>query len=121
MPTYCYRRGEKVVTRVFSVAERPQSIMIGGKEYVRSFADERPGVPSTKGWPLECVASGVHPSQAGELREFYRKNGCPTEVSEDATLYLYTFPALAFVGVMVTLVSPLLLPATDFTVRVPSV
>ena len=82
MPTYCYRRGEKVVTRVFSVAERPQSIMIGGKEYVRSFADERPGVPSTKGWPLECVASGVHPSQAGELREFYRKNGCPTEVSE---------------------------------------
>lgn len=83
MPTYCYRRGEKVVTRVFSVAERPRSIMIGGKEYVRSFADERPGVPSTKGWPLECVASGVHPSQAGELREFYRKNGCPTEVSED--------------------------------------
>ena len=83
MPTYCYRRDEKVVTRVFSVAERPQSIMIGGKEYVRSFADERPGVPSTKGWPLECVASGVHPSQAGELREFYRKNGCPTEVSED--------------------------------------
>lgn len=83
MPTYCYRRGKKVVTRVFSVAERPQSIMIGGKEYVRSFADERPGVPSTKGWPLECVASGVHASQAGELREFYRKNGCPTEVSED--------------------------------------
>ena len=83
MPTYCYRRGEKVVTRVFSVAELPQSIMIGAKEYVRSFAGERPGVPSTKGWPLECVASGVHPSQAGELREFYRKNGCPTEVSED--------------------------------------
>ena len=83
MPTYCYRRGNKVVSRVFSVADRPQSIMIGGKEYVRSFADERPGVPSTKGWPLECVASGVHASQAGELREFYRKNGCPTEVTED--------------------------------------
>jgi hypothetical protein len=83
MPTYCYRRGKKVVTRVFSVADRPQSIMIGGKEYVRSFSDERPGVPSTKGWPLECVASGVHASQAGELREFYRKNGCPTEVTED--------------------------------------
>jgi hypothetical protein len=57
--------------------------MIGDKEYVRSFADERPGVPSTKGWPLECVASGVHASQAGELREFYRKHGCPTEVSAD--------------------------------------
>jgi hypothetical protein len=57
--------------------------MVGDKEYTRSFADERPGVPSTKGWPLECVASGVHASQAGELREFYRKHGCPTEVSED--------------------------------------
>ena len=32
MPTYCYRRGEKVVTRVFSVAERPQSIMIGDSD-----------------------------------------------------------------------------------------
>jgi hypothetical protein len=83
MPTYCFRRGNKVVTRVFSVAERPKSIMIGGKEYVRSFADERPGVPATAGWPLVCEASGVHPDQAGELRDFYRKNGCPTEVTKD--------------------------------------
>ena len=36
-------------------------------------------------------------------------------------IVLYTFPALAFAGVMVTLVSPLLLPAAEFTVRVPSV
>lgn len=83
MPTYCYRRGNKVVSRVFSVAERPQYIMVDGKEYTRSFADERPGVPASKGWPLECVASGVHPSQADSLRDFYKKNGCPTEVSED--------------------------------------
>ena len=83
MPTYAFRRGNKVVTRVFSVAERPKSIMIGGKEYVRSFADERPGVPSTAGWPLTCEASGVHPDQAGELRKFYEKNGCPTEVTKD--------------------------------------
>jgi hypothetical protein len=52
MPTYCYRRGNNVVSRVFSVAERPQSIMVDGKEYTRSFADERPGVPASKGWPL---------------------------------------------------------------------
>jgi len=32
-------------------------------------------------WPFECVASGVHPSQAGELREFFRSHGEPTEVT----------------------------------------
>lgn len=83
MPAYCYRRGKKVVTRVFPVADRPQSIMVDGEEYMRSFADERPGVPSSKGWPLECCASGVHASQAGELRDFFKKNGCPTEVTEE--------------------------------------
>lgn len=83
MPTYCYRRGNKVVTRVFSVADRPKSIIIGGKEYVRSFADERPGVPSSSGWPLVCEASGVHPDQANNLRKFYSDHGCPTEVTKD--------------------------------------
>lgn len=83
MPAYCYRHGKRVVTRVFPISERPKSIMIDGVEYKRSWADERPGVPSTSGWPLECVASGVHASQAGELREFFRKRGCPTEVTAD--------------------------------------
>ena len=32
---------------------------------------------------MECVASGVHASQAGELRKFFRDHGCPTEVTAD--------------------------------------
>lgn len=83
MPAYCFRRGRHVVTRVFPISERPAYIMVRGQRYNRSLADERPGVPSTAGWPIECYASGVNPDQAGELREFYRSHGVPTEVTED--------------------------------------
>ena len=34
-------------------------------------------------WPFACVASGVHASQAGELRDFLQKSGVPTEVTVD--------------------------------------
>ena len=34
MPTYCYRRGRRVVERVFSVRERPESILIDGRKTV---------------------------------------------------------------------------------------
>lgn len=83
MPMYAYRRGRKVVTRQFPVAERPKFIVVGGKRFFRSYSDERPGVPGTAGWPIECYASGVNPDQAGELRKFYADRGCPTEVTED--------------------------------------
>ncbi len=33
--------------------------------------------------PIECCASGVHASQAGELREFFRKHGESVEVTAD--------------------------------------
>jgi hypothetical protein len=32
---------------------------------------------------MECVASGVAPSQAQELRDYYRRHGVPTEVTAD--------------------------------------
>jgi hypothetical protein len=83
MPMYAYRNGRRVVTRSFRVSERPETIVVDGKTYRRSFADERPGVPSSAGWPMECVASGVHSSQAADLRRFFREHGCPTEVSAD--------------------------------------
>ena len=44
---------------------------------------EAVGVPASKGWPLECYASGVAPDQAGELRDYLAKKGVPTEVSAD--------------------------------------
>jgi len=88
MPTYCYRsrdRQHKLVTRVFSVRDCPESFKEKGRIYDRSRSDEWGGisVPATAGWPLECVASGVHPSQAGELRKFFADHGCPTEVTAD--------------------------------------
>lgn len=33
------------------------------------------------GWPLTCCASGVHASQAKELRRYLADRGCPTEVT----------------------------------------
>lgn len=88
MPTYCYRsrdRQRKLITRVFPVAERPESFKEKGRIWDRSREDEWAGVsvPASKGWPMECVASGVHPSQAGELRKYFADHGCPTEVTAD--------------------------------------
>jgi hypothetical protein len=41
-------------------------------------------IRKTVGFPaLECIASGVHPSQANELREFYQKHGEHVEVTND--------------------------------------
>lgn len=88
MPTYCYRsrdRRRTLITRVFPVSERPETIKVKGRIFDRSRADEWEGVsvPATSGWPMECVASGVHPSQAGELRKYFADHGCPTEVTAD--------------------------------------
>ena len=38
--------------------------------------------PSPKGWPMEpCIASGVQPDQAQELRDLFKRKGVPTEVT----------------------------------------
>lgn len=83
MPMYCYRNGRNVIERWFPASHHPKEILHKGKVYRRDFAAEGVGVPATKGWPIECVASGVAPSQAQELRDFYRKHGVPTEVTAD--------------------------------------
>ena len=88
MPTYCFRsrdKQRKLIERVFNSSEVPKSFKEGGRIFDRSHADEWGGisVPSSSGWPMECVASGVHASQAGELRKFFSDHGCPTEVSKD--------------------------------------
>ncbi len=81
--TYCFRNGDDVVTEVFPLGKAPEFIERNGRRYSRSWRDERVGVPPTTGWPIECVASGVHPSQAQELRDFLEKKGVPTEVTPD--------------------------------------
>jgi len=85
MPRYCYRdkRG-RIHERSFSImAQIPKRIFFDdGSHADRDFSSEHASVPATKGWPMECYASGVHPSQAGELREHLAKSGVPTEVTK---------------------------------------
>lgn len=83
MPVYCYTDGRETISRWFPASHHPKRIRRKGRTYVRDFAAEAVGVPASKGWPLECYASGVAPDQAGELRDYLAKKGVPTEVSAD--------------------------------------
>ena len=53
--------------------------------YTRDRAAEWKDGPKSggAGWPIECYASGVHASQAQELRDHFEKSGCATEVTQD--------------------------------------
>ena len=85
MPVYCYRTaGGEVLDRTFHMGKAPRKITTdAGEEAVRSMVDENKCVPPTRGWPIICVASGVHPEQAGQLREHLAEKGVPTEVTRD--------------------------------------
>ena len=80
---YCYESRGEVLSLSFPLGKAPKFVVRGKRRYRRSFQAEHVGIPSSAGWPLECEASGVHPSQAGELRDFLAKSGVPTEVSAD--------------------------------------
>jgi len=83
MATYCYTDGKETVDFHFPMGKAPKHIRRDGRTWTRDFSAERPGVPCSAGWPIECYASGVHPSQAQELRDYFKRHGCPTEVSAD--------------------------------------
>lgn len=85
MPVYCFTNSRlgATIERVYPMGSAPKSVLEAGRRYHRDFTAERASVPATKGWPLECLASGVHASQAGELRDFLAKRGVPTEVTPD--------------------------------------
>ncbi len=90
MVGYCYiaENGE-TAELMFPMGDAPPSVVLdSGQRAVRDFRAEGVGgqVAGTKtpckGWPMApCVASGVHPDQAGELREHLTRRGCPTEVT----------------------------------------
>ncbi len=61
----------------------PVEIEVDGVIAKRSYQAERAGVPATKGWPIECYASGVHADQAQDLRDEFKRVGVPTEVTKD--------------------------------------
>jgi hypothetical protein len=87
MPTYCYITDDgKTYERDFPLGKAPARIGTPDGPAKRDFAAEHAsgGIgPATKGWPLECFASGVHPDQAGDLRDHLRRKGVPTEVTPE--------------------------------------
>lgn len=86
MPVYCYQddRG-KIHERVFSITAQipPVIVLKGGRKARRCYQAERKSVPSPRCWPMTCFASGVHASQADQLRDCLAKAGVPTEVTKD--------------------------------------
>ena len=85
MPVYCYQSEKtgQIIERFYPMGKAPKMLKLKSGVARRSFAAERKSVPATAGWPMECLASGVHSSQAGELRDHFTKVGVPTEVSAD--------------------------------------
>ena len=85
MPTYCFQSEKSglIIEKFFRIGKAPREIVEAGRRYLRSFAAEAVGVPAKSGWPMECLASGVAPQQAGELRDHFKKSGIKTEVSKD--------------------------------------
>ena len=86
MPIYCYKTADgEVVDRVFAMGKAPEAITLDdGRPAERNFQAEHSPRTAGGGWPMEpCFASGVNASQAGELREFFAKHGCKTEVTSD--------------------------------------
>ena len=83
MPTYCFQNEKSglIIERFFSIGKAPREIVEAERKYLRSFAAEAVGVPPTKGWPIECLSSGVAPQQAGELREHFKKAGIKVDVT----------------------------------------
>ena len=73
------------------MGEAPEVLHYGdGTDAIRDYQAEsvigfvsgtdNPVVPKRKNWPMECVASGVHASQAQDLRDHFRKHNLTVEV-----------------------------------------
>lgn len=97
---YCYSFDEEIIERTFPVGEAPDEIVMNqsGEKAFRNRQAEVLGLTTcVKGcednshhrgrsspWPMEpCVASGVGPQGAQELREHFTAQGVSTEVSKD--------------------------------------
>ncbi|TSA48986.1 hypothetical protein D4R47_04625 [archaeon] len=82
MTTYCYvtEKGDSD-TLTCPLGQAPRTIKIKGRIAKRDYQAEASSVIPLKGWPFECIASGVHPSQAGQLRDHLARKGVPTEVT----------------------------------------
>jgi len=77
--------GEVVhVQRRFADGPPPETLELDGVTARRDYsAKAAASVPSTSGWPLTCVASGVNAEDAQKLRDHFKAVGVPTEVTRD--------------------------------------
>lgn len=95
MTTYCYTTPDgQVFYYQFPMGKAPREVQIGDVVARRDYYGEHrsPFSPPGKGWPIECVASGVNAADADKLRKLFVTLGVPTEVSEDGNP-IYRDPA----------------------------
>jgi hypothetical protein len=81
---YCYSTvAGEVFEKSFPMGEAPRTISLGnGKIAERDFAAEHDTPRKCgAGWPIECLGSAVHPSQAQGLRDHFKKNGVDVQVN----------------------------------------
>jgi len=85
MPTYCYRGEDgEVMERVYPMGKAPKSFVKFAVKYVRDYHAESVAVPQPSCWPMEpCYSSGVHPEQAQELRDHFKKHGLNVQVNSN--------------------------------------
>jgi len=85
MPTYCYQDKQGFIhERVFRIGDAPKELDLGARGIARrAFAAETKTIPTTSGWPLECLASGVAAKDRNELADHLKKRGVPTDISPD--------------------------------------
>lgn len=85
MPVYCYQSEAtgQIIERVYPIGKAPKLLRMKTGIAKRSFAAESKSFPPTKGWPMTCIASGVHASQAKELERHLADAGVPTQVTRD--------------------------------------
>jgi hypothetical protein len=95
MPTYVFGTANgEIVDREYPRDQIPEEIRVNGRK-ARRRRDLELGDYFVKGtktpvrrghstWPMNpCVASGVQPWQAQELRDFHKKHGISAEVNDD--------------------------------------
>ena len=88
MPRYCYTTEDgDTYEQVFAIGKAPPTIKINGEDARRDLAAEHIGVPARKGWPIKCVASGVHPDDGKKLEQQLADAGVPTEVVDGDPVY----------------------------------
>jgi len=106
MPTYSFRNivTDEVIERYLSYKEYDElehepdkdlAVYIeDGDIYYRALDLDviQTSNQSSKGWPFECLGSGVNAEQAPELREYFKKQGLRVEVSNDGNP-IYESPA----------------------------